>query len=102
MITSSSSWITKLFVTELYEMAWYIEKHCILNFFTEMCIEQSSTFHMTFVQIGVFDWLLGRQKGSIVVKMFKHFSGTIWRMKPKRGILAYNITLYKSYVFISV
>ena len=29
-------------------------------------------FHMTFVQIGVFDWLLGRQKGSIFVKMFKN------------------------------
>ena len=28
-------------------------------------------FHITFVQIGVFDWLSGRQKGSIFVKMFK-------------------------------
>ena len=28
-------------------------------------------FHMTFVQIGEFDWLLGRQKGSIFVKIFK-------------------------------
>ena len=37
----------------------------ILNFFTEMFIELSSTFHMTFVQIGEFDWLSGRQKGSI-------------------------------------
>ena len=27
---------------------------------------------MTFVQIGVFDWLSGRQKGSIFVKMFKN------------------------------
>ena len=26
---------------------------------------------MTFVQIGIFDWLSGRQKGSIFVKMFK-------------------------------
>ena len=41
-------------------------------FFTEMFIEWSSTFHMTFVQIGVFDWLSGRQKGSIFVKMFKN------------------------------
>ena len=40
-------------------------------FFTEMFIELSSTFHMTFVQIGAFDWLSGRQKGSIFVKMFK-------------------------------
>ena len=29
-------------------------------------------FHITFVQIGVFDWLSGRQKGSIYVKMFKN------------------------------
>ena len=29
-------------------------------------------FHMTFVQISEFDWLLGRQKGSIFVKMFKN------------------------------
>ena len=28
---------------------------------------------MTFVQIGVFDWLSRRQKGSIFVKMFKNF-----------------------------
>ena len=37
-------------------------------FFTEMFIEYSSMFCITFVQIGVFDWLLGRQKGSIFVK----------------------------------
>ena len=29
-------------------------------------------FHMIFVQIGEFDWLLGRQKGSFFVKMFKN------------------------------
>ena len=46
---------------------------CLIGdiFFTEMFIEYSSTFHMTFVQIGEFDWLSGRQKGSIFVKMFK-------------------------------
>ena len=33
---------------------------------------RASTFHMTFVQIGEFDWLLGRQKGSIFVRMFKN------------------------------
>ena len=27
---------------------------------------------MTFVQIGVFDWLSGRQKGSIFVKIFRN------------------------------
>ena len=32
-------------------------------FFTEMFIEWSSTFHTTFVKIGEFDWLSGRQKG---------------------------------------
>ena len=41
-------------------------------FFTEMYIEQSSTFHTTFVQIGEFDWLSARQKGSIFVKLFKN------------------------------
>ena len=41
-------------------------------FFTEMFIEYSSTFHKTFVQIGEFDWLSGRLKGSIFVKMFKN------------------------------
>ena len=29
-------------------------------------------FHVTFVQIRVFDWLSGRQKGSIFIKMFKN------------------------------
>ena len=42
-------------------------------FFTEMFIELSSRFHMTFVQIGEFDWLLAWQKGSIFVKSLKSF-----------------------------
>ena len=29
-------------------------------------------FHITFVQIGVFDWLSGLQKGSIFVIFFKN------------------------------
>ena len=37
-----------------------------------MFIEQSSKFHTTFVQIGEFDRMLVRQKGSIFVKMFKN------------------------------
>ena len=43
-------------------------------FFLQKCLlsSQSSTFHITFVQIGVFDWLSGRQKWSIFVKMFKN------------------------------
>ena len=46
-------------------------------------------FHTTFVEIGEFDWLSGRQKGSIFVKMFKiFFSETIWGMKQKLGIHA--------------
>ena len=49
-------------------------------FFTEIFIKYSSTFHMTFVQIGEFDWLLGWQKGSIFVKMFKSSS-----QKPYMG-----------------
>ena len=68
-------------------------------FFTEMFIEQSSTFHMTFVQIGEFDGLLGRQKRSIFVKMLKIFSETIYGMKPKLGIYAEYISLYISCVF---
>ena len=46
-------------------------------------------FHTTFVQIGEFDWLSGRQKGSIFVKMFEnYFSETIRGMKPTPGIHA--------------
>ena len=29
-------------------------------------------FHTTFVEIGEFDWLSGRQKGSILAKKFKN------------------------------
>ena len=36
-----------------------------------MFIEYSSTFHTTFVQIGEFDWLSVRQKGSVFVKKIK-------------------------------
>ena len=39
-------------------------------FFTEIIIEYSSTFRTTFVQIGEFDWLSGRLKGSMFIKMF--------------------------------
>ena len=44
---------------------FFLSQWRYLDFFTEMFIELSSTFHMTFVQIGVFNWLSGRQKGSI-------------------------------------
>ena len=49
--------------------------------FYRMFIEKSSTFHMTFVQIGVFDWLSGRHKGSIFVKNVKKSSS----QKPYGG-----------------
>ena len=41
-------------------------------FFTEMVIEKSFTFHTTIVEIGEFDWLSARQKGSIFLKLFKN------------------------------
>ena len=46
-------------------------------------------FHTTFVQIGEFDWLFARQKGSIFEKCFKiFFSETIRGMKLKLGLHA--------------
>ena len=39
--------------------------------YLEMFIEQSSTFHMNFVQIAEFDWLPGRHKRLLFVKIFK-------------------------------
>ena len=57
---------------------------------------------MTFVQIGEFDWLSGRQKGSIFVKMFKNLLLRNHKgMKLKLGIHAEYIRLYKSCVFYS-
>ena len=54
-------------------------------------------FHTTFVQIGEFDWLSARQKGSIFVKIF--FSETIRGMKLKLGIHAEDVSLYKVVFF---
>ena len=34
--------------------------------------DDGPVFHITIVQIGVFDWLSGRQKASIFIKMFKN------------------------------
>ena len=46
-------------------------------------------FHITFDQIGVFVWLSGRQKRVNFRKnVLKSSQETIWRMKPKLGILA--------------
>ena len=54
-------------------MTFFLSHWGYLEFlFTEMFIENASTFQMTFVQIGEFDWLSGRQEGSIFVKMFKN------------------------------
>ena len=45
----------------------------ICIFFTEMFLLSSPLmFHITFVEIGVFDWLSGRQKATIFIKMFKN------------------------------
>ena len=45
----------------------------IWDIFLQKCLLSSPlSFHMTFVQIGVFDWLSGRQKGSFFVKMLKN------------------------------
>ena len=57
---------------------------------------------MTFVQIGEFDWLSARQRGSIFEKCLKiFFSETIGGKKLKLGIHAKDISLYKSCVFYS-
>ena len=45
----------------------------IWNFFLQKCLLSSALrFIRLFVQIGEFDWLSARQKGSIFVKMFKN------------------------------
>ena len=44
----------------------------ILILFLQKCLLSGPLHFMTFVQIGEFDWLSGRQKGSIFVKMFKN------------------------------
>ena len=65
-----------------------------------MFIEYSSKFRTTFVQIGEFDWLSGRLKGSIFVKMFlllRNHKGK----EPKLCIHAKDISLYISCVFYS-
>ena len=61
-------------------------------------------FHITFVQIGVFDWLSGRQKRVNFRKNVLKSSSqeTIWRMKPKLGILAKTLPSTKFMFFISV
>ena len=44
----------------------------IFRFFLQKCLLSSPLCFITFVQIYVFDWLSGQQKGSIFVKMFKN------------------------------
>ena len=47
-------------------MSFFLFQWGYLEFiFTEMLIEKSSAFPMAFVQIAEFDWIPGRQKGSI-------------------------------------
>ena len=54
---------------------------------------------MNFVQIGKFDWLSGRQKGSIFVKMFKNL---LLRNHIGDEAETWHTCLgtYKSYVFL--
>ena len=55
---------------------------------------------MTFVQIGVFDWLSGWQKGSIFDKMFKNILlRNHMEDEAETWHTCLGITLYKSYVF---
>ena len=57
---------------------------------------------MTFVQIGEFDWLSGRQKGSIFVKMFKNLLlRNHMEDEAKTWHTCLGISLYISYVFYS-
>ena len=57
-------------------------------------------FHITSVQIGVFDWLSGRQKASIFVQMFKNL---LLRNHMEDETETWHTCLghiiYKSYVF---
>ena len=54
-------------------------------------------FHITFVQIGVFDWLSGRQKASSFIKMFKNF--LLRNHMEDEAETWHTCFLYKSYVF---
>ena len=69
--------------------SFFLPQWRYLDFFTEMFIEYTM-FYITFVQIGVFDWLSGRQtRVNFRINVLKSSSQeTIWRMKPKLGILA--------------
>ena len=56
-------------------------------------------FHIIFVQIGAFDWLSGRQKGPIFVKMLKNLLLRNHKDEAKTLHTCLGHTLYKSYVF---
>ena len=61
-------------IWEKRKLTIYLSHWGYWEFVTEMFVESSSVFHTTSVQIREFDWLSGRQKGSIFVKMFKSSS----------------------------
>ena len=42
---------------------FFLSHWIYFDFFTDRFIEPSSTFHMTSVQIGEFNWLSGGKKG---------------------------------------
>ena len=58
----------KLIMGKVEICKFYLSQWRYLNFFTEMFIGLSSTFHMTFVQIGVFDGCQGGKKGQFSEK----------------------------------
>ena len=59
-------------------------------------------FHITFVQIGVFDWLSERQKGSIFVKMFKNLLLRNHKEEAETLYLLRTLPFTKVMFFISV
>ena len=66
-----------------------------------MFIEQSSTFHMAFVQITDFDWLPGRQKSKLLEKML---SNLLLRNHKVDEAVTFHISLCPLHkcVFVSV
>ena len=70
--------------------SFFLPQWRYLDFFLQKCLLSSPLYvSYNFVQIGVFDWLSGGKKGSNCKNVLKSSSQeTIWRMKPKLGILA--------------
>ena len=74
-----------------------------MEFFLQKCLLSSPLHFICLLSKSVYLLVVGAAKR---VNSFKKclkilFSENIWRMKPKLGILAYDITLYKRYGFFS-